>query len=85
MLGLQGKKAAIDYDSSGVVKDPGQFNSIVSNEPVQVWHKFSNKTDARLGVVIWRLFNDQPGVSDSGGDEGMQRRIITFSIKQSVQ
>ena len=81
----QGNKAAIDYDSSGVVKDPGQFNSIVSNEPVQVWRKFSNKTDARLGVVIWRLFNDQPGVSDSGGVEGMQRRIVTFSIKQSVQ
>ena len=85
MLGLQGKKAAIDYDSSGVVNDPGQFNSIVSNEPVQVWRKFSNKTDARLGVVIWRLFNDLPGVSDSGGVEGMQRRIITFSIEQSVR
>ena len=85
MLGLQGKKAAIDYDSSGVVKDPGQFNSIVSNEPVQVWRKFSNKTDARLGVVIWRLFNDLPGVCDSGSVEGMQRRIITFSIGQSVR
>ena len=85
MLGLQGKKAPIDYDCSGVVKDPGQFNRIVSNEPVQIWRKFSNKTDALLGVVIWRLFNNQPGVSHSGGVEGMQRRIITFSITQSVQ
>jgi phage/plasmid-associated DNA primase len=85
MQGLQGKKAAIDYDSSGIVRDPGQFNSIVSNEPVQVWRKFQNRADARLGVVIWRFFNDLPGVSDAGGVEGMQRRIFNFSIAQSVQ
>tara|TARA_B100000676_G_scaffold80828_1_gene80817 strand:- start:26 stop:2338 length:2313 start_codon:yes stop_codon:yes gene_type:complete len=85
MQGLQGKKAAIDFDSSGVVRDPGQFNSIVSNEPVQVWRKFQNRADARLGVVIWRFFNDLPGVSDAGGVEGMQRRIISLSIAQSVQ
>ena len=85
MLGLQGKKAAIDFDSSGIVRDPGQFNSIVSNEPVQVWRKFQNRADARLGVVIWRFFNDLPGVSDAGGVEGMQRRILTLSIAQSVQ
>ncbi len=48
MQGLQGKKTAIDFDSSGVDRDPGQFNSIVSNEPVQVWRKFQNRADARL-------------------------------------
>jgi len=44
MLGLQGKKAAIDFDSSGVVRDPGQFNSIVSNEPVQVLAQVSKQS-----------------------------------------
>ena len=36
-------------------------------------------------MVIWRFFNDLPGVSDAGGVEGMQRRILTLSIAQSVQ
>ena len=84
LASLLNKKAAIDCDSSGIVKDPGCFNSIVSNEPVQIWIKYKNKCDARLGCVIWRFYNDQPRVADDGGVEGMSRRIITFSIPFSV-
>ena len=84
LASLLNKKAAIDFDSSGIVTDPGCFNSIVSNEPVQIWIKYKNKCDARLGCVIWRFYNDQPRVADDGGVEGMARRIITFSIPFSV-
>ena len=35
---------------------------------------------ARLGVVCWRNFNDQPSVS-GGGAEGLGRRMVTFRIK----
>ena len=85
MASLLNKKAAIDADSSGIVLDPGSFNSIVSNEPIQIWIKYQNKCDARLGCVIWRFYNDQPKVADDGGVEGMARRIITFSIPFSVE
>jgi putative DNA primase/helicase len=85
MASLLNKKAAIDADASGIVLDPGSFNSIVSNEPVQIWIKYKNKCDARLGCVIWRFYNDQPRVADDGGVEGMARRIITFSIPFSVE
>ena len=85
MASLLNKKAAIDADSSGIVLDPGSFNSIVSNEPIQIWIKYKNKCDARLGCVIWRFYNDQPKVADDGGVEGMARRIITFSIPFSVE
>ena len=84
LASLLNKKAAIDFDGSGIVTDPGCFNSIVSNEPVQIWIKYKNKCDARLGCVIWRFYNDQPRVADDGGIEGMSRRIITFSIPFSV-
>jgi phage/plasmid-associated DNA primase len=85
MASLLNKKAAIDADASGIVTDPGSLNSIVSNEPVQIWIKYQNKCDARLGCVIWRFYNDQPRVADEGGVEGMARRGITFSIPFSVE
>ena len=85
MASLLNKKAAIDPDASGIVSDPGCFNSIVSNEPVQIWIKYKNKCDARLACVVWRFYNDQPRVADDGGVEGMARRIITFSIPFSVE
>ena len=36
LAALMGKKIAIDPDSSGHIKDPGIFNSVVTNEPVEV-------------------------------------------------
>jgi len=85
LASLLNKKVAIDADASGIVNDPGNFNSVVSNEPVQIWIKYQNKCDARLGCVIWRFYNDQPRVADEGGVEGMARRGITFSIPFSVE
>ena len=78
---LVGKKIAIDPDSSGHIKNVGIFNSIVTNEPVEVKKLFLNEFFARLGVVVWRAFNDNPSAS-GGGLEGMGRRIVTFEFKR---
>lgn len=84
LFSLLGKKAAIDPDASGRVSDPGVFNNIASNEPVHVKKLYSNVSAARLGVVMWRFYNDQPGAS-GGGLEGMGRRIVTFRFDKPVQ
>lgn len=84
LFSLLGKKAAIDPDASGRVSDPGVFNNIASNEPVHVKKLYSNVSAARLGVVMWRFYNDQPGAS-GGGLEGMGRRIVTFRFDRPVQ
>ena len=77
---LLGKKLAIDPDASGRMTDAGIFNSIVSNEPVEIKVLYINESFKRLGIVVWRNFNDQPSAS-GGGVEGMGRRMVTFRIK----
>ncbi|KZR67722.1 DUF3854 domain-containing protein [Prochlorococcus sp. MIT 1303] len=80
---LIGKRIALDPDASGHVSDPGVFNSISSNEKVEVKKLYKDADSARLGVVIWRFFNDSPTAS-GGGIEGMGRRIVTFRFEKSV-
>ena len=84
LAGLIGKRVAMDPDTSGRVSDPGVFNAIVSNEPVEVKLLYKDTHPQRLGVVLWRFFNDSPGAS-GGGVEGMGRRIITipFDVEPS--
>mgnify|MGYP001168259759 CR=1 FL=1 len=82
LAALIGKKIAIDPDSSGHIKDPGIFNSMVTNEPVEVHVLYKDRFAVRLGVVIWRFFNDMPTAS-GGGLEGMGRRLVTFRITNS--
>ena len=79
LASLIGKKIAVDPDSSGHIKDPGVFNSVVSNEPVEVKVLYQDCFAIRLGVLLWRFFNDAPSAS-GGGLEGMGRRIIAFRI-----
>jgi len=81
LFGLIGKKIAIDNDASGRISDAGIFNSIVSNEEVEVKKLYFNETSERLGVVVWRAFNDNPTAS-GGGVEGIGRRIVTFAFER---
>jgi putative DNA primase/helicase len=74
---LLGKRLAVDSDASGHIENAGIFNAIVSNEPVTVKKLYVNEATLRLGVVMWRFFNDAITVS-GGGVEGMGRRILTF-------
>lgn len=78
--GLIGKRLALDPDCSGRVSDPGTFNAVASNEPVEVKKMYVDTGAARLGVVIWRFMNDTPGAS-GGGLEGMGRRILTIPMQ----
>jgi putative DNA primase/helicase len=48
--GLIGKRIAYDPDCGGHVRDPGTFNSIISNEPVEVKALYRDVFTARLGV-----------------------------------
>jgi hypothetical protein len=83
LFSLIGKRVAVDPDASGRVTDPGVFNSVASNKPVEVKKLYADVTNDRLGVVIWRFYNDQPGASGSGV-EGMGRRLITFHFAKQV-
>jgi putative DNA primase/helicase len=67
----------MDPDADGRISSAGVFNSVVSNEPVEVKLLYKDTHPARLGVVVWRFFNDSPGAS-GGGVEGMGRRIISL-------
>ena len=84
LAALIGKKVAIDPDSDGRISSAGTFNMIVTNEPVEVKILYKDSRPQRLGVVIWRFFNDSPGASGASV-EGMGRRIITlpFDIEPS--
>ncbi len=77
LAGLLGKRLAMDPDADGRISSAGTFNAVVSNEPVEVKLLYKDTHPARLGVVVWRFFNDSPGAS-GGGVEGMGRRITSL-------
>ena len=83
LFGLISKKVAINNDASGHMNDAGIFDSIVSNEEVPVRQLYFNQTYERLGVVVWRAFNDNPTAS-GGGVEGLGRRNVTFKFPKSA-
>jgi P4 family phage/plasmid primase-like protien len=83
LFSLIGKRVAVDADASGRISDAGVFNSVVSNEPVEVKKLYADVSADRLGVVIWRFYNDQPGAS-GGGVEGMGRRVVTFRFNKAI-
>jgi len=82
LASLVGKRIAIDTDASGHITDAGRFNSVVSNEPLETKVLYQDVSCHRLGVVIWRFFNDTPSAS-GGALEGMGRRIVTFRIEHA--
>lgn len=84
LYGLIGKRVAVDPDASGRISDPGVFNNVVSNEPVEVKKLYADAGSERLGVVVWRFYNDQPGAS-GGGLEGMGRRVVTFRFDRQIE
>jgi len=79
-----GKKMAIDTDAAGFLKDVDTYNKVCSNEPVKTRLLYKDIGSARLGIVPWRFYNDKPANSQAN-DEGMTRRVITFTIRESVR
>lgn len=79
LFGLVGKRMAFDPDAAGHLGNAGILNAIVSNEPVLVKKLYVNEYSTRLGVVVWRFFNDHISVS-GGNEEGIGRRSIPITF-----
>lgn len=79
LASLLGKRVAIEYDVSGHLSAAGVLNSVISNEPVTVKFLYRQEFAARLGVVIWRFYNNTPTASGEGV-EGVGRRLVRFQI-----
>jgi hypothetical protein len=71
---------AIDYDASGFLSNTGNYNKVVSNEPVEVKKLFRDTYTTRLGVVVIRAYNAFIGVPD--GSEGLDRRLTIIPFRQ---
>jgi len=79
LASLLGKRVAIEYDVSGHLNAAGVLNSVISNEPVTVKFLYRQEFATRLGVVIWRFYNNTPTASGEGV-EGIGRRLVRFQI-----
>nr|WP_228007220.1 DUF3854 domain-containing protein [Cyanobium sp. LEGE 06143] len=79
LFGLIDKRMAFDPDAAGHLANTGILNAIVSNEPVLVKKLYVNEYSTRLGVVVWRFFNDHISVS-GGNEEGIGRRSIPITF-----
>lgn len=67
------KDLAIDHDASGFLSNVGNYNKVVSNEPVEVKKLYKDVFIMRLGVVVVRAYNAFLTVPD--GSEGLDRRL----------
>jgi hypothetical protein len=76
---LLNKRAAISMDISGYIKDPGVLNSVISNEPVRVRKLYTEPIQTRLGVKIFRGYNEV--IATPHGSEGQDRRLLVISFK----
>ncbi|XGV98786.1 MAG: phage/plasmid primase, P4 family [Leptolyngbya sp. BL-A-14] len=77
---LLDKDLAIDYDASGFLSNIGNYNKVVSNEPVEVKKLYQDTCTTRLGVVVIRAYNAFIGVPD--GSEGLDRRLTIIPFRQ---
>lgn len=76
---LLDKDLAIDYDASGFLSNIGNYNKVVSNEPVAVKKLYRDTCTTRLGVVVIRAYNTFVEVPD--GSEGLNRRLIVVPFR----
>jgi putative DNA primase/helicase len=79
LASLIGKRVAIEHDVSGHLSAAGVLNSVISNEPVNVKFLYHQEFETRLGIVIWRFYNNTPTASGEGL-EGIGRRLVRFQI-----
>ena len=59
------------------------FNSLVTNEPVEVNILYKDRFAIRLGIVNWRLYNNASPAS--GGGLEVMGRMVTFRIFNSAK
>lgn len=77
------KLLAVDYDASGHLKNVGNFNRVVSNEPIEMKKLYRDMYTGRLGVVLVRAYNHHISVSE--GSEGLDRRLTVIPFHHRPQ
>jgi P4 family phage/plasmid primase-like protien len=73
MAQLLDKSVAMDTDASGFLASPGNFNKVVSNEPVPIKRLYQNPIATRLGCSVVLAMNKFPDTT--AGSEGLDRRL----------
>ncbi len=76
---LVGKRLAIDTDAFGFLDGVGEYNKVVSNEPVDVRIMYRGTSMQRLGVIVVRAYNSFIDVPS--GSEGLDRRLCVVPFR----
>jgi putative DNA primase/helicase len=79
---LVDKTLALDPDATGFMGGVGNYNKIVSNEPLLVKKLYKDPTTVCLGVVVVQAFNrflDMPATGSEGADRRMC--VIPFDFQ----
>jgi putative DNA primase/helicase len=79
LAGMLDKPVSICPDDSGHLGDPGKFNRIITNEPVQVRLLYKNTFSTTLNTFLVRAYNKF--ITTTSGAQGLDRRIVALSFK----
>jgi len=80
---LVGKRLAVDTDAFGFLEGVGEYNKVVSNEPVDVRIMYKGTSMQRLGVIVVRAYNSFIDVPS--GSEGLDRRLCVVPFRNRPQ
>jgi putative DNA primase/helicase len=83
LANLLDKPVSICPDDSGHLDDPGKFNRIISNEPVQIKLLYKNSFSATLNTFLVRAYNKF--ISSTSGAQGLDRRIVALAFKNKPE
>lgn len=75
---LMDKPVSICPDDSGHLDDPGKFNRIISNEPVQVKRLYKDSFSTTLNTFLVRAYNKF--ITTTSGAQGLDRRIVAMAF-----
>ncbi|MEM9263911.1 MAG: phage/plasmid primase, P4 family [Cyanobacteria bacterium P01_F01_bin.13] len=86
LFNLLHKRGAIGEELKGELssKMVAKLNSIVSNEEIEVWAKYKDKTSQPLRTVPWGAMN-HPIKSKVADKEGLNRRIIYIKFDRKPE
>jgi P4 family phage/plasmid primase-like protien len=76
---LVGKRLAVDTDAFGFLDGVGEYNKVVSNEPVDLRVMYKGTSMQRLGVIVVRAYNSFIDVPS--GSEGLDRRLCVVPFR----
>jgi putative DNA primase/helicase len=78
LAALIDKPVSICRDASGHLEDVGQFNSLISNEPIQIKILYKNCFATTLNTFFVRAYNDF--ITAPSASQGLNRRIVAMAF-----